>query len=177
MKILIYVLGFIITCFLGFYVIGVIKPKVVYETKIIINRPSQQTWDVFSNEKLLSQWMQGYDHIQKIKSEPFVTGGEYKLFLKEANQQFELHHNVINAIPTKLYEYQLENEVLVNHIKISFNEPQQYTTEVVISNEVKAKNWFLQSLFVFLKNQFKSQDDLNLEGLKKLVELDPENIS
>ncbi len=174
MKILIYVVGFILTCFVGFYIIGVVKPTVKYETSIIINRPAQQTWDVFSNEKLLNQWMQGYDHIEKIKLEPFQTGAEYKLVLKENNQQFDINQKVISAIPASVYEYILDNPVLQNHIKISFKEPQQFTTEVVISNEVEAKNWFLKSLFVFFKSQFKSQDDLNLQALKKLVELDPQ---
>jgi len=174
MKILIYVVGFILTCFVGFYVIGLVKPVIVYETSITINRPSQQTWDVFSNEKLLNQWMQGYDHIEKIKLEPFQTGAEYKLILKEKNQHFEINQKVISAIPASIYEYSLENAVLHNHVKITFKEPQQFTTEVVISNEVEAKNWFLKSLFVFFKSQFKSQDDLNLQALKKLVELDPQ---
>ncbi len=177
MKILIYVVGFIITCFLGFYVIGVVKPTIVYESKITINRPAQQTWDVFTNEKLLAQWMQGFDHIEKIKSEPFQSGAEYKLFLKEKNQVFEINHKITSSIPAKKYEYNLDNAVLQNHVTITFSEPQQFTTEVVISNEVNAKNWFLRSLFVFFKSQFKSQDQLNLEALKRLVELDPDLVA
>lgn len=177
MKILIYVVGFIVTCFIGFYVIGLVKPTIVYESKITINRPVQQTWAVFSNEKLLAQWMQGYDHLEKIKSEPFLTGAEYILFLKEKNQLFEIKYIVKNAIPEKKYEYDLDNAVLQNHVNISFSEPQQFTTEVIIINEVNAKNWFLRSLFVFFKSQFKSQDELNLEALKRLVELDPDLVT
>jgi uncharacterized membrane protein len=177
MKILIYVVGFIVTCFIGFYVIGLVKPTIIYESKITINRPVQQTWAVFSNEKLLAQWMQGFDHLEKIKSEPFQSGAEYKLFLKEKNQVFEINHKIINAIPSKKYEYTLDNAVLQNHVIITFSEPQQFTTEIVMANEVNAKNWFLRSLFVFFKSQFKSQDELNLEALKRLVELDPELVT
>lgn len=174
MKILIYVVGFILTCFLGFYIIGVVKPKISYETSITINRPVQQTWEVFSNEKLMKEWMQGFDRIEKINQEPFQTSAKYKLILKDKNQEFENNHTVISAVPNSLYEYELDNAVLKNHITISFKEPQQFTTEIVISNEVEAKNWFLKSLFVFFKSQFKTQDDQNLQALKKLVELDPQ---
>lgn len=174
MKILLYVLGFIATCFLGFYVIGVVKPTVSYQNEIVVNRPIEQTWSIYSNEQLMPQWMQGFDHLEKQKLNPFEIGAEYKIFLKEEGQVFELQYKVINCIPNKLYEFELSNLLLKNHVKIEFKSSQAYTTSIFSSHTVYASNWFLRSLFVFLKGQFKSQEELNLQALKKLVELDPD---
>ncbi len=173
MKILFYVLGFIATCFLGFYVIGLVKPTVNYQNEITINRPIEQSWAVYSNEQLLSQWMQGFQRLEKQKLNPFDVGAEYKIILKEEGQEFELQYKVINCIPNQLYEFELSNPLLKNHVKIEFKSSQTYTTQIFSSNTVYANNWFLRSLFVFFKGQFKSQEELNLQALKKLVELDP----
>lgn len=175
MKIFIYVIGFITTCFLGFYVIGLVKPSISYDSTIIINRPVEQSWKIYSDESLMNQWVQNFDKIEKIKLTPFESGAEYILILKEKNNTFELHHKVIESIPQKSYQYILKNAVLTNTVKVTFSEPKEFTTEIKITNNVVAENWFLQSLFVFFKSKFKSQDDVNLEALKKLIEMDIQN--
>jgi uncharacterized protein YndB with AHSA1/START domain len=174
MKILFYVVGFIATCFLGFYIIGVVKPVVNYETSITINRSAEQTWSVLSNDSLMSQWIQGFEKIEITNGEPFLKESTYKIYLKDAKQSFINEYKVINVMPNELYEYQLDNTVLKNHITISLSTPKEFTTTLKITNSVEAKNWFLSSLFVFFKSQFQSQDEITYTALKKLVEMDPE---
>ena len=174
MKILFYVVGFIATCFLGFYIIGVVKPLVNYETSITINRSAEQTWSVLSNDSLMGQWIQGFEKIEITNGEPFKKGSTYKIHLKDARQSFINDYEVINVMPNELYEYQLDNNVLKNHITITFSSPQEFTTTLKITNSVEAKNWFLSSLFVFFKSQFQKQDEITYTALKTLVELDPE---
>lgn len=175
MKIFIYVIGFIVSCFLGFYLIGLVKPTITYESVIIVNRPVKQSWKIFSDESLMNQWVLNFDKIEHIKSNPFEKGAEYNIYLKEKNNSFKLNHEVTECTPSKSYSYILSNAVLRNNVSISFSEPKEYTTEIKITNKVVAENWFLRSLFVFFKSKFKSQDDVNLEALKKLIEMDLEN--
>lgn len=171
-KTLLYVIGFIATCFLGFYVIGLVKPTVTYETKVVVNRSAEQTWKIFSNKELMSQWMPGFVKIENIKGEALQKGSEFKLYVKENGQDFEMIEKVVEVIPEQLYEFELENGILRNHIKIKFVETQAFTTEITQYSEVSAQNWFLRSLFVFFKSQFKEQDEKTLLALKKLVEMD-----
>lgn len=171
-KTILYVFGFIATCFLGFYVIGLVKPTVTYETKITINRSSQQVWAVFSNEELMKEWMPGFIKVDSIKGKPLSAGSEFKLHVEESGQKFEMIERVINVVPNEVYEFELENGILRNHVKIKFVETQAFTTEVTQYSEVQAQNWFMRSLFVFFKSQFKEQDETTLKALKKLVEMD-----
>jgi uncharacterized protein YndB with AHSA1/START domain len=171
-KTLLYVVGFIATCFLGFYIIGLVKPTVSYESKIIVNRSAKQTWAVFSNKDLMNQWMPGFVKIENIKGEALQKGSEFKLFVKENGQDFEMLEKVIEVIPAQYYEFELENGILRNHVKVKFVETQAFTTEITQTSEVHAQNWFFRSLFVFFKSQFKEQDEKTLQALKKLVEMD-----
>ncbi len=171
-KTLLYVIGFIATCFLGFYVIGLVKPSVTYESTIVINRSAKQTWQVFSNKDLMSQWMPGFVKIENIKGEAMSKGSEFKLYVKENGQDFIMTEKVIELIPEKYYEFELENGILKNHIKIQFKENKPFTTEITQTSEVFAQNWFFRSLFVFFKSQFKEQDEKTMLALKKLVEMD-----
>lgn len=172
-KILVYVFGFILTCLLGFYIIGLVKPSITYETTININRSTKQTWDVFTNEKLTKDWMIGFEKFEKIKGEPLSANSEFKIHLEEDGQKFIINEKVKNVIPNKLYEFELENGILKNHVKVELKETGPFSTELTSSNHVEAQNWFFRSLFVFFKSQFKEQDEQNLNALKKLVEMDP----
>lgn len=174
-KILVYVIGFIATCFIGFYIIGVVKPSVNYTNSILINRPIDQSWKIFSEEKFMAQWMPGFQKIEKIQGEPFQKGSKFKLYVKENGQSYEMIETVVECIPGKLYEFELENGILHNHVKFEFKEPQQFTTEIVSTNEVTAQNWFLRSLFVFFKSDFKKQEEETLQALKRVVEMDVAN--
>jgi uncharacterized protein YndB with AHSA1/START domain len=171
-KTLLYVIGFIATCFLGFYVIGLVKPTVTYETTLVVNRSAEQTWKVFTNKELMSQWMPGFIKIENIKGEALQKNSEFKIFVKEDGQDFEMIEKVKEVIPNKFYEFEIENGILRNQIKIKFVETQPFTTEITQTCEVHAQNWFLRSLFVFFKSQFKEQDEKTLLALKKLVEMD-----
>lgn len=173
-KTLLYVIGFIATCFLGFYVIGLVKPTVKYESTVVVNRSAEQTWKVFTSKELMNQWMPGFVKIENIKGEALSKGSEFKLYVKENGQDFEMIEKVIDVVPNKYYEFELENGILRNHIKIKFVENQAFTTEITQICEVHAQNWFFRSLFVFFKSQFKEQDEKTLQALKKLVEMDVE---
>lgn len=120
----------------------------------------------------MSQWMPGFVKIENIKGEALQKGSEFKLYVQENGEDFEMIEKVVEVIPEHLYEFELENGILRNHIKIKFVENQAFTTEITQYSEVSAQNWFLRSLFVFFKSQFKEQDEETLLALKRLVEMD-----
>ncbi len=120
----------------------------------------------------MNQWMPGFIKIENIKGEALQKGSEFKLYVKENEQEFEMIEKVLDVIPEQYYEFELQNGILTNHIKIQFKETKPFTTEITQTCEVHAQNWFFRSLFVFFKSQFKEQDEKTLNALKKLVEMD-----
>ena len=173
MKILFYVIGFIAFCFLGFYAIGLFAPVINYETTLEVKRSPEQSWNVFTNKDLLADWMEGFQSIETIKGEPLTQGSVFMIKVTESGNTYSIKEEVLNVVPNQEYTILMDNEVLTNKVQLIFSEPAPYTTLITSKNEVKAKNWFLRSLFVFMKSSFKKLDDQNLQNLKNLIESDP----
>ena len=100
------------------------------------------------------------------------AGSEFKMHLVEAGQNYIITEKVNDVKEKELYSFTLNNEVLTNNVEFLFKETAPYTTEIKSINSVEAKNWFLKSLFFFLKSDFKEQDIKTLNNFKNLVESD-----
>lgn len=175
MKILFYVLGFIAFCLFSFYLIGVFVPKTEYENTILVNRSIDKCWKVFSDDTLIYDWMPGLKKIEYLKGKEMQAGSEFRMHLEEAGQAYVITETINDVKMNESYSFTLNNEVLTNNIQFEFKETAPYTTEIKSINSVEAKNWFLKSLFIFLKSDFKEQDLKTLNNFKNLVESD--NIS
>lgn len=173
MRILIYVLGFIAFSIFGFFMVGVVMPTTDYENTIVINRSLDKTWKVFSNDTLIYDWMQGLKKIENIKGTKMQAGSEFKMYLTESGQDYIITEKVREVKENSLYAFSIENEVLKNNVDMQFKEIAPYTTEIKSFNQVHAKNWFLRSMFFFLKSDFKEQEMKTLNNLKNLIESDP----
>lgn len=172
MRVLFYVLGFIAFCLSSFYLIGVFVPKTEYENTIVVNRSIDKCWKVFSDDTLIYDWMPGLKKIEYLKGKEMQAGSEFKMHLEEAGQNYVITETVNEVKEKELYSFTLNNEVLTNNIQFQFKETAAFTTEIKSINSVKAKNWFLSSLFFFLESDFKEQDLKTLNNFKNLVESD-----
>jgi hypothetical protein len=116
--------------------------------------------------------MPGLTKIEYIKGEQLKAGSKFKMYLKEAGQIYTITESINEVKIKELYSFTLNNEVLTNNVQFQFKETAPYTTEIKSINSVKAKNWFLSSLFFFLESDFKEQDLKTLNNFKNLVESD-----
>lgn len=172
MRTLFYVLGFIAFSIFGFFLIGVFIPKTEYENTIVVNRSLDKCWKVFRNDTLIYDWMPGLQKLEYVKGESMVADAEFKMHVEESGQQYIINEKVNKVVDQSLYSFTISNEALINDVQFQFKEIAPYTTEIKSINSVTAKNWFLSSLFVFLKSDFAEQDLKTLNNFKNLVESD-----
>jgi hypothetical protein len=116
--------------------------------------------------------MPGLQKIEYVKGEAMLAGAEFKMHVEESGQQYIINEKVNEVVDQSLYSFTISNEALVNDVQFQFKETAPYTTEIKSINSVTAKNWFLSSLFVFLKSDFAEQDLKTLNNFKNLVESD-----
>lgn len=173
MKILLYVIGFIVFCFAGFFLVGFVVPRVEYGTELQVNRSVAQSWTVFTSPELTGQWMEGFQKFEKIKGEPLSAGSEFFVHIRENGQDYRALEKVEKVITNKEYTILLQNELFEDRVIVKFDSTAPYSTKMQSIHQMQAKHWFMRSLFVFLKSSFKQRDEATMLKLKNLIELDP----
>lgn len=63
MKYLKYIIGIIALLFIGFLLIGLIKPEASYDSEIMVEKPIAESWAVIQDEGKLVEWLPGFQKL------------------------------------------------------------------------------------------------------------------
>ena len=170
MRIILYILGFILSCFLGFLLFGLFKPVITYDIKLQINRPVAKCWTVYHTDSLKSKWMPGYLRTNLLSGTLDSVGSKNAIIYLSGTQEISITQTIDSLINESLIAYTIDNRSMHIRSHIRFIPSQANACILQIHNEVTANNIFLKSLLTFMKSTFESAEQANYQSLKTLIE-------
>jgi len=152
-----------------FFSMGFLFPSFEYENSVIVNKPAEQSFKVFTDVLKLSEWIPGFKRVKLLSGKQNETGSIIEMMLEQEGKTFILTQKITNYKENELFAFALDNDVLSNNCEIKFIS-KGTSTEIISSNHITGKNIFWKSLFVFSHSYFKKQSKEMYENLKKVIE-------
>ncbi|UCG28186.1 MAG: SRPBCC family protein [Bacteroidales bacterium] len=169
MKILKYILFPIAILVILFFSLGLLFPKVEYESKVIVDRPVDKSFMVFLDVRKMSQWLTGFKSIELISGMPNMPGSRFLLTMEVNGREVTATEEVTGFRWNEMFAFTLENDIMTVSSEIRFVR-QEMKTEITGKNTVHGKNLFWKSLNVLLRNSMSRQSQEDYTKLKKVIE-------
>jgi len=169
MNYLLYIIGIIGTSVVGFFALGLIKRKIMYDCEIMVDKPIEEAGNVAQDEERMSEWLEGFKKIEHVSGTPKTVGNVSNIYFTSNGKEMVIKRT-ITAI--KLFESMeslsetdfMNMEYIVKMIAIGNK------TKISSSTTVKGNGIFAKSLMVFMGGSLKKQEETNLIKLKNTIE-------
>ena len=169
MKILKYLFYFLIAFIFIFCLIGLIYPEFDYKNEVVINKPVEQVWKVFTDGEKMDQWLIGLKSVEIVKGQPDEIGSQFKLKFVEDGHEMEVIETVTAFEANKRFAFDLDSDVFKGKTDIRM-EPMGDKTKLTAVNSVDGHNLVYDAMFFFMKGSFKDNGQKSYDLLKKLAE-------
>lgn len=174
MKILKYFLYAIVAFVVIFFAIGLLKPSVNYGHEITVNKSVEEAWAVHQDESKFGLWLDGFKSIDLIEGEAGAVGSKYKVVVNpgEGQPDFEMIETVVALEEFDHVELSFDSEMMRFDQTTTFSESDGKTT-IKTESKVKGNGIIMRSLFALMEmfgGSFQTQEEKNVEALKKVIE-------
>lgn len=174
MKILKYLVIFLVAFVLLFFAIGFLKPTVEYGHTITVEKPVEEAWAVHQDASKFDQWLKGFKSIELIEGEEGEVGSKYKVVVNpgEGQPDFEMTETIVEKEPFDHITFSFDSDMMVFNQTTSFSEENGKTT-VATDSKVKGKGMMMRSMFALMEmlgGSFQAQEEENINNLKKVIE-------
>jgi len=168
MKILKIVIGFLALLLIVFVLLGFIIPEVSYSSEVVVNKNSQEAWNVMSDEAKLSQWITGYKKSELLSGTPNTVGTVSNIYIENQGQESIIEETVTELVENKVMAMDFSMDPMDMKYRMTFDE-QGGKTIIKSSTDVKGNGWFMRSMMALMKGGMQSQEDINMGKLQKLI--------
>ncbi len=179
MKILKYLLFFLLGLLILFFLAGLLHPTVQYGHTIRVNKPIQEAWAVHQDASKYKQWLKGFQSIDLISGEKGKVGSQYKVVVKpsEEDDEFVMIETIKSIKEFDHIRLSFDSDMMVFDQRTSFKE-ENGKTSISTDSKVSGKGLFMRSMFALMERlggSFTSQEVENIENLKKVIEANTTN--
>lgn len=179
MKILKGIILTILTLLIIFLAIGLVKPEVHYGAEITVNKPIKEAWAVTEDETKYAQWLDGFKSEELISGQKGAVGSQYKIIVNPGDRQedFEMIETLTDKKDYDYISMDFESEMMDFGQTMHFEEADGQT-KIRTSSTVRGSNILMRSMFALMEmttGSFQSQEEYNMNNLKKVIEENSKN--
>ena len=154
---------------IGFFSIGLIKPTVQYESKILVDCPVDKAFMVFLDISKMGEWLTGFKKIELVKGMPTLPGSILHLTMDMNGKEVTVTEEVTDFKWNELFSFTIHHDLMSVESKNSFI-PMEMKTEITSTYTVTGKNLFWRSIIVFIKGKMEKQSQDDFDKLKTVIE-------
>ena len=140
-----------------------------FSSEIEINRSVKEVYRFAVNSKNLSRWVDGFQTFKSVKGRNRNKGSKATHIYKDAAGTLEVHEEVLDIIPEKLFKTSLSHKNMDTVLELKFL---NYggRTKVITDTNVKLKPAVFNLFSFLMKGKMKQQQQADLRRLKNAIE-------
>ena len=170
MKYIKYILGIIVLLILLFIAKGFITPSISYSSEIFVDKPVKEAMAVMNDESKIHQWLKGITNIEHISGEKGTVGAVTKYTFNENGEESIVVETIESISPNEHISMSFVMEGVMNmNYEIDFNK-KDGKTHIQSSTIAQGDGMIMKSMISFMKDTMQTQEDENMNNLKKLIE-------
>ena len=152
-----------------FLLLGIVKPTIEYDCQIIVDKSLQECWDVTQDPNKMTEWMTGFKSFEHVSGEPGQVGSVSHVIFDTNGSEVVIKETITQIIPNHSIEMSFENEMMEMDYVMKM-EGDDHQTKISTNTLVKGGDAISRSFIALAPGSFKSQEQTNLEMLKKTIE-------
>ncbi len=173
MKLLRWLLGIAATLAILFVAIGIVRPEVSYENRVVVNAERTAAFTIFCDTSQMDKWLTGFQSMEKISGQAMQAGSQWRVVFNEQGREVVMTEEVTEFVSDELLAFSLYNDVLDAEVTVAFSDTGDGATEIIASNRVVGKNSFWKSMLALTQTSMVARGQENYERLKQLIESSP----
>ena len=170
MKYLKYLLGIIALLGVLFIAKGFITPSISYTSEIVVNKPATEAWAVMNDESKTSQWLKGIKKQEHVSGQKGEVGGVTKYTFEENGQESIVVETIKALRPNEHIAMDFVMEGVMEMDYKMDSSKKDGKTHIKSTTVTKGIGMFMRSMVSFMTGTMQSQEDENMNNLKKLIE-------
>ncbi len=169
MKTVKIVLGILIVITVAFFCTGLVVKENKYTCEITINKPVAETFQLFSDQSLVKEWIPEITSIESIDMKPGMVGSEYRVMMDNEGIVLSKKEKILAYVKDEKVTYYYDAEAVFKTDDFSFSSNGQ-TTTITLESAYSGKSYLLSCVFPYFKGTFKDVDVENLANFKEFAE-------
>ena len=148
---------------------GLLTPSVSYESQITVNKPANECWAVMSDEANLPKWIKGFKRTELVSGTANTVGAVSNIYVEERGEEMVMEETITAIKPYEKMAMTFTMDFMDMDYEMLFEEQGDQTTITTKSTTV-GNGMLAKSIISFMPSAMKTQEDENLNSLKKLIE-------
>lgn len=174
MKYLKYGIGILAILAIGFFALGLIKPKITYDCAVTVEKPANEAWAVLQDPEKLSEWLPGFQKIEHISGTPGTVGAVSNVYFDNNGQSMSIKETITELVPNESMSMKYESDFMNMDYKIMITSVDG-KTKVSSSTIAEGNGLIPKSIMTLIGSSLKKQEETNLSSIKKTVEQNTKN--
>jgi len=154
---------------LAFLSLGFFHSDFKYENELDINASPSNSFEIFNNDSLKSQWLTGFIEHENLTGSVFQPGHRKLLKFKRGEQTFEMVEELLEIYKGDKIVFAIETELFDGINELYFMGSKNKCT-LKSYTTIKGTSIFYRAMFYILKSSMQNQTQQNYEALKKVIE-------
>lgn len=175
MKFLKYLFAIVAVLALLFIGRGILTPSVNYDSEVItINKPVKEAWAVMNDPTNLPKWIKGFKRTELVSGTANTVGAVSHNYIEENGEEMMMTETITAIKPHEYLAMHFSMDMMEIDYEVFFKEKNGKTSMHSTSKTV-GNGLLTKSLFSFMSTAMKTQEDENLNNLKKIIEENTKN--
>lgn len=169
MKTVKIVLGILILLTVAFFCTGLVIKENTYKHEITINKPISETFEIFSDQSLVKEWIPEITNIEEIDMKPEMVGSVYRVTMNNEGVVLSKKETILAYVKNQKVTYYHDAEGVLKTDDFSFSSDGA-NTKISLESKYSGKSYLISCVFPYFKGTFKDVDVQNLERFKAYAE-------
>lgn len=165
-KVVLTILIVLTVLFLG---TGLVIKENKYSAEIQVNKPLSETFQLFNDQKTISQWIPEITNIEAIQEKPGYVGSEYRITMNNNGEMVTMKEKVLAFVEDQKVTLYFDAEGVLKTDDYTFTSDGNITT-VRLNATYQAESYIVGCMLPLFKGTFKGVDKKSLENFKAFAE-------
>jgi uncharacterized membrane protein len=168
-KILKIIGGFFLLLLCIFLAMGLIYPQVNYTATVVVNRPIDETFNLFNDVSKIQSWIPEIKKLEIINSTPQKIGTKIKMLIESEGEKMEMDETITHFKENELVTLHFIAGDMIKTDSITFKSINS-TTQITGNYTCQGSSYLYKCLFSFFTSYFKKTDEGYLSNFKEFAE-------
>lgn len=169
MKVLRYLLYFLLLLIVIFLLAGVVKPMVSYESSATVNQPMEQAWNLYNDMDKIQEWIPEVKNIETLKETKSKIGSLYNITVDNNGKEVVMQEDVIAFKRFEELGLKFRTDDMIKTDITKFQSVGN-RTKITTKHEVVGASYLSKCMFAFFGPMFKKIDQSYMNNFKSWAE-------
>ena len=174
MKILKYLIIFLLLLVVGFFALGFFTPSIEYDSVITVDKPIEEAWAVMADESRVSEWIKDVKHMEPVSGTPNTVGAVSNIYVDNAGEEMMMKETITKYDAPNVIAMTFTMDFMDMDYEMTLKE-KDGKVEIKSTSRTTGNGMFSKSIVAMMPSAMKAQEDINMNNLKKVIDENTKN--